>query len=82
LSLLPKSIQVEDFVYIFFIEYRIILKRYKKKYLGNKAKILKKFHYIMKNSITNKSAKTTLIQATKKKSRAKPKKDLNKKEDT
>jgi hypothetical protein len=62
--------------------YRIILKRYKKKYLGNKAKILKKFRDIMKNSITNKSAKTTLIQATKKKSRAKPKKDLNKKEDT
>jgi hypothetical protein len=36
----------------------------------------------MKNSITNKSAKTTLIQATKKKSRTKPKKDLSKKEDT
>jgi hypothetical protein len=62
--------------------YRIILKRYKKKYLGNKAKILKKFRDIMKNSITNKSAKTTLIQATKKKSRTKPKKDLSKKEDT
>ena len=62
--------------------YRIILKRYKKKYLGNKAKILKKFRDIMKNSITNKSAKTTLIQATKKKSRAKPKKVKGKKEDT
>ena len=62
--------------------YRIILKRYKKKYLGNKAKILKKFRDIMKNSITNKSAKTTLIQATKKKTRAKPKKVKGKKEDT
>jgi hypothetical protein len=28
--------------------YRIILKRYKKKYVGNKAKILKKFRDIMK----------------------------------
>ena len=62
--------------------YKIILKRYKKKYLGNKAKILKKFRDIMKNSITNKSVKTTLTQATKKKSRAKPKKVLGKKEDT
>lgn len=62
--------------------YRIILKRYKKKYLGNKAKILKKFRDIMKNSITNKSAKTTLTQATKKKTRAKPKKVIGKKEDT
>ena len=62
--------------------YRIILKRYKKKYLGNKAKILKKFRDIMKNSITNKSAKTTLTQATKKKTRAKPKKTIGKKEDT
>ena len=62
--------------------YRIILKRYKKKYLGNKAKILKKFRDIMKNSITNKSAKTTLTQATKKKTRAKPKKAIGKKEDT
>lgn len=58
--------------------YRIILKRYKKKYLGNKAKILKKFRDIMKNSITNKSAKTTLTQATKKKTRAKPKKTIGK----
>jgi len=62
--------------------YRIILKRYKKKYLGNKAKILKKFRDIMKNSITNKSAKTTLTQATKKKAKAKPKKVTGKKEDT
>ena len=62
--------------------YRIILKRYKKKYLGNKAKILKKFRDIMKNSITNKSAKTTLTQPTKKKTRAKPKKVIGKKEDT
>jgi hypothetical protein len=62
--------------------YRIILKRYKKKYLGNKAKILKKFRDIMKNSITNKSAKTTLTQASKKKTRAKPKKATGKKEDT
>jgi hypothetical protein len=62
--------------------YRIILKRYKKKYLGNKAKILKKFRDIMKNSVTNKSAKTTLTQATKKKTRAKPKKAIGKKEDT
>lgn len=62
--------------------YKIILKRYKKKYLGNKAKILKKFRDIMKNSITNKSVKTTLTQATKKKSRAKPKKAIGKKEDT
>jgi hypothetical protein len=62
--------------------YKIILKRYKKKYLGNKAKILKKFRDIMKNSITNKSAKTTLTQATKKKTRAKPKKVIGKKEDT
>ena len=62
--------------------YRIILKRYKKKYLGNKAKILKKFRDIMKNSITNKSAKTTLTQPTKKKARAKPKKAIGKKEDT
>jgi hypothetical protein len=62
--------------------YRIILKRYKKKYLGNKAKILKKFRDIMKNSITNKSAKTTLTQATKKKTRAKQKKVIGKKEDT
>ena len=61
--------------------YRIILKRYKKKYLGNKAKILKKFRDIMKNSITNKSAKTTLTQATKK-TKAKPKKTIGKKEDT
>jgi hypothetical protein len=61
--------------------YRIILKRYKKKYLGNKAKILKKFRDIMKNSVTNKSAKTTLTQATKK-TRAKPKKAISKKEDT
>ena len=61
--------------------YRIILKRYKKKYLGNKAKILKKFRDIMKNSVTNKSAKTTLTQATKK-TRAKPKKVISKKEDT
>jgi hypothetical protein len=61
--------------------YRIILKRYKKKYLGNKAKILKKFRDIMKNSITNKSAKTTLTQPTKK-TKAKPKKAVNKKEDT
>jgi hypothetical protein len=62
--------------------YRIILKRYKKKYLGNKAKILKKFRDIMKNSISNKSAKTTLTQTTKKKTRAKPKKAIGKKEDT
>jgi len=62
--------------------FRIILKRYKKKYLGNKAKILKKFRDIMKNSITNNSAKTTLTQATKKKTRAKPKKVISKKEDT
>jgi hypothetical protein len=62
--------------------YKIILKRYKKKYLGNKAKILKKFRDIMKNSVTNKSAKTTLTQATKKKTRAKPKKAIGKKEDT
>lgn len=62
--------------------YRIILKRYKKKYLGNKAKILKKFRDIMKNSITNKSAKTTLTQATKKKTKTKPKKVTGKKEDT
>ena len=62
--------------------YKIILKRYKKKYLGNKAKILKKFRDIMKNSITNKSAKTTLTQATKKKTKAKPKKVIGKKEDT
>jgi len=62
--------------------YRIILKRYKKKYLGNKAKILKKFRDIMKNSVTNKSAKTTLTQATKKKTRTKPKKTIGKKEDT
>ena len=62
--------------------YRIILKRYKKKYLGNKAKILKKFRDIMKNSITNNSAKTTLTQATKKKTRVKPKKVIGKKEDT
>jgi hypothetical protein len=62
--------------------YRIILKRYKKKYVGNKAKILKKFRDIMKNSITNKSAKTTLTQATKKKTRVKPKKIIGKKEDT
>lgn len=62
--------------------YKIILKRYKKKYLGNKAKILKKFRDIMKNSVTNKSAKTTLTQASKKKTRAKPKKAIGKKEDT
>jgi hypothetical protein len=62
--------------------YRIILKRYKKKYLGNKAKILKKFRDIMKNSISNKSAKTTLTQTTKKKAKAKPKKVAGKKEDT
>jgi len=62
--------------------YKIILKRYKKKYLGNKAKILKKFRDIMKNSVTNKSAKTTLTQASKKKTRAKPKKSIGKKEDT
>ena len=61
--------------------YKIILKRYKKKYLGNKAKILKKFRDIMKNSITSKSAKTTLTQTTKK-TRAKPKKVIGKKEDT
>jgi hypothetical protein len=62
--------------------YKIILKRYKKKYLGNKAKILKKFRDIMKNSITNKSVKTTLTQTTKKKTKAKPKKAIGKKEDT
>jgi len=62
--------------------YKIILKRYKKKYLGNKAKILKKFRDIMKNSVTNKSAKTTLTQSSKKKTRAKPKKVIGKKEDT
>jgi hypothetical protein len=62
--------------------YRIILKRYKKKYVGNKAKILKKFRDIMKNSITNNSAKTTLTQATKKKTKVKPKKISGKKEDT
>jgi len=62
--------------------YKIILKRYKKKYGGNKAKILKKFRDISKNSINSKSAKTTLIQPTTKKTKAKPKKELDKKEDT
>ena len=36
----------------------------------------------MKNSISNKSAKTTLTQTTKKKAKAKPKKVAGKKEDT
>ena len=43
--------------------YRIILKRYKKKYFGNKAKVLKKFRDISRTSINSKSAKTSLTQA-------------------
>jgi len=42
--------------------YKIILKRYKKKYFGSKAKILKKFRDISRNSINSKSAKTSLSQ--------------------
>lgn len=44
--------------------YKIILKRYKKKYLGNKAKVLKKFRDISRISINSKSAKTSLNQNT------------------
>jgi len=44
--------------------YKIILKRYKKKYFGNQAKILKKFRDISRNSINSKSAKTSLTQNT------------------
>ena len=44
--------------------YKIILKRYKKKYFGNKAKVLKKFRDISRTSINSKSAKTSLNQAT------------------
>ncbi len=43
--------------------YKIILKRYKKKYFGNKAKVLKKFRDISRSSINSKSAKTSLNQA-------------------
>jgi len=42
--------------------YKIILKRYKKKYFGNKAKVLKKFRDISRTSINSKSAKTSLNQ--------------------
>jgi len=44
--------------------YKIILKRYKKKYFGSKAKVLKKFRDISRISINSKSAKTSLNQST------------------
>jgi len=40
--------------------YRIILKKYKIKYNGNRAKILKKFREISRSSINNRSIKTSL----------------------
>lgn len=42
--------------------YKIILKRYKKKYVGNKAKILKKIRDISRSSVISKSAKSSLNQ--------------------
>lgn len=47
--------------------YKIILKRYKRKYGGNKAKILKKFRDIAKSSVNNKSAKNVLNKPVSKK---------------
>jgi len=44
--------------------YKIILKRYKKKYFGYQAKVLKKFRDISRNSIISKSVKNTLNQPT------------------
>lgn len=61
--------------------YKIILKKYKRKFLGNKAKILKKFRDISKNSINDRSAKNTLNQTNKKKKLKVPK-ELKKIEDT
>lgn len=58
--------------------YKILLKKYKRKYLGNKAKILKRFRDISKNSISNKSNNTPTV---KKKKRV-IKKDLKKVEET
>jgi len=54
--------------------YKIILKRYKKKYFGNKARILKKFRDISRSSINSKSAKTSLNQNVVKQTKSKIKK--------
>ena len=54
--------------------YKIILKRYKKKYFGNKARILKKFRDISRSSINSKSAKTSLNQNVVKQTKSKVKK--------
>jgi len=54
--------------------YKIILKKYKKKYIGNKAKVLKKFRDISRSSMNSKSAKTTLNQGTIKTNKVKSKK--------
>lgn len=57
--------------------YKIILKRYKKKYFGSKAKVLKKFRDISRISINSKSAKTSLNQnAVKPVTKVKPKKPV------
>ena len=51
--------------------YKIILKRYKKKYGGTKARILKKFRDISKNSVNSKSAKNVLSKPVVKKTKVK-----------
>jgi len=56
--------------------YKIILKRYKRKYGGTKARILKKFRDISKNSVNSKSAKNVLSKPVVKKTKVK--KDLKK----
>ena len=56
--------------------YKVILKRYKRKYGGTKAKILKKFRDISKNSVNSKSAKNVLSKPVVKKTKVN--KDLKK----
>jgi len=57
--------------------YKIILKRYKKKYIGGKAKVLKKLRDISRCSINSKSAKTSLNQnVVKNNAKQKSKKNL------
>jgi len=57
--------------------YKIILKRYKKKYIGGKAKVLKKLRDISRFSINSKSAKTSLNQnVVKNNAKQKSKKNL------
>ena len=51
--------------------YKIVLKRYKRKYGGNKAKILKKFRDIAKSSVNSKSAKNVLTKGVVKKVKVK-----------